>query len=350
MGDQTTSSDNRPNAASDSQSIPREENAAVPPQRYALSVVVPVYNEAENLAPLYENLIQTLTALERKFEIIFVNDGSTDGSRERLDQIAARDSRVKVIHFRRNAGQTAALMAGFDYSSAEVIVATDADMQNDPADIPKLLAKLDEGYDVCSGWRKDRQDRLLTRVLPSRLANRLISWISGVALNDHGCTLKAYRREFVKEIRLYGEMHRFIPVYAAWIGAKIAEVPISHSPRRQGRSKYGSSRVFKVLLDLIVLKFLLSYADRPIYVFGGFGLLSLCGSFALFGLMIYYKFWGGKSFVETPLPLLVVLLFLMGFISLLMGLIAEVLMRTYHESQGKPAYPVESLRNFEETS
>jgi glycosyltransferase involved in cell wall biosynthesis len=319
-------------------------------RRVQLSIVVPVYNEEDNLASLSEKLSETLASLEREYEIIFVNDGSTDASRERLDELALRDPRVKVIHLRRNAGQTAALMAGFDHASAEIIVATDADMQNDPADIPKLLAKLDEGYDVCSGWRKDRRDHLLTRVLPSRAANRLVSLISGVRLKDHGCTLKAYRREFVDEIRLYGEMHRFIPVYAAWAGAKIAEVPISHSARQTGRSKYGSSRIVKVLLDLIVLKFLLSYADRPIYVFGGFGLLSLCGSFAFFALMVYYKFWGGKSFVETPLPLLVVLLFLMGFVSLLMGLIAEVLMRTYHESQGKPAYLVESTRNFEETS
>jgi glycosyltransferase involved in cell wall biosynthesis len=314
----------------------------------ALSIVIPVHNERESLGLVYSHVTEAVAPLQRAYEIIFVNDGSSDAGDVALDGLAQRDARVKVIHFQRNFGQTAAMMAGFDHASGEIVVTLDADLQNDPADIPRLLAGLDQGYDVCSGWRKERKDRYLSRVLLSRAANSLVCLLFGVSLRDHGCTLKAYRREFLQDLRLYGEMHRYIPVYAAVAGARIVEVVVSHSKRRHGKSKYGLGRVAKVALDLMVLKFLLSYAQNPVYVFGGFGLLSLCGSSGVFCLMLYYKFWGGKSFVETPLPLLVVLLFLMGTLSILMGLMAEVLMRTYHESQGKPGYRIRAVRNLDE--
>ena len=314
----------------------------------ALSVVIPVHNEEESLRAVYDRTTGVLAGMQRDYEIICVNDGSTDASAAVLDGLAENDPRVKVIHFQRNFGQTAALMAGFDHALGDVVVTMDADLQNDPADIPLLLAALDQGFDVCSGWRKERKDPLLTRVLLSRAANSLVSFLFGVWLNDYGCTLKAYRRRVLQDLRLYGEMHRFIPVYTAAAGARIGEVVVSHSERRHGKSKYGLSRVVKVVLDLILLKFLLSYGQRPLYVFGGFGLLSLCGSLAVFCLMLYYKFWGDKSFVETPLPMLVVLLFLMGALSILMGLMAEVLMRTYYESQGKPGYRVRAVRNLNE--
>lgn len=313
-----------------------------------VSIVIPVRNEQESLDLVYARLTQVVASWREAYEIIFVDDGSTDAGGVILDGMAQNDAHVKVIHFQRNFGQTAAIMAGFDHASGEIVVTLDADLQNDPADIPLLLAGLDRGYDVCSGWRKARQDQFLTRVLLSRAANWLASWIFGVALRDHGCTLKAYRREFLQDLRLYGEMHRFIPVYAAAAGARITEVEVSHAKRQHGQSKYGLGRIVKVVLDLMVLKFLLSYAQNPVYVFGGFGLLSLGGSLGVFCLMVYYKFVGSKSFVETPLPLLVVLLFLMGSLSILMGLMAEVLMRTYYESQGKPGYRIRATRNLAE--
>lgn len=312
-----------------------------------LSVIVPVFNEIENLDPLVDALLAVLAREDYRFEIVFVNDGSTDGSAEKLDAIAERESRCKVVHFRRNFGQTAAMMAGLDYSSGDVVVPIDADMQNDPADIPKLLEKLGEGYDLVSGWRRNRKDAKLTRNLPSWVANKLISWISGVRLSDYGCTLKAYRRSVVKDLKLYGEMHRFLPIYASWSGARTTEIPVRHHPRVHGESKYGLKRIFKVPLDLVVVKFLSSYAHRPIYVFGGFSLLSGLGALITFGFMVFYKFWGGKSFIATPLPVLVAMFVLMGFISLLMGLIAELLVRTYHESQDKKTYLVRRTLNLE---
>ena len=244
-----------------------------------LSVVVPLYNEADNILPLYEKVTGIAPSLGCDLEMILVNDGSTDGSRAILDTLASRDERVKVIHFRRNFGQTTAIMAGIDYSSGEVLIPMDGDLQNDPQDIPKLLAKLQEGYQVCSGWREDRKDHALKRNLPSRIANWLISTISGVHLHDYGCSLKAYRREVIKGVKLYGEMHRFIPIYATWQGARVAEIPVAHHPRIHGKSKYGLERTFKVILDLIVVKFLAQYAQKPIYVFGAFGLFSLFVAF-----------------------------------------------------------------------
>lgn len=311
-----------------------------------LSITVPVYNEAQNLEPLHQRLLAALEPLGQPFEIVLVNDGSSDGSERVLDALAARDPRVKVVHFRRNYGQTAAMMAGIRYASGEIIIPMDGDLQNDPADIPKLLAKLDEGFDVVSGWRKDRKDAAIRRNFLSRIANLLISRISGVRLHDYGCSLKAYRRDVVKGVKLYGEMHRFIPIYATWEGGKVAEVVVSHHPRVHGHSKYGVDRVVKVVLDLIVVQFLARYASRPIYLFGGCGVASL-GLALLAGIWaVYLKYFEATSFIQTPLPLLVVLLTLTGGISILMGLLAEIIMRTYYESQGKAVYDVRSTANL----
>jgi glycosyltransferase involved in cell wall biosynthesis len=312
-----------------------------------LSVIVPVYNEERNIAPLVERLIPVLEAGGWEYEVIFVNDGSIDGSAARLDEAAARNARVRVLHFRRNYGQSAAMMAGIDASRGEILVPIDADLQNDPADIPKLLEKIAEGGDVVSGWRRDRQDEP-GRVLVSRIANRLISAVTGVRLHDYGCTLKAYRRSVLHNVRLYGEMHRFIPIYASWEGAQVVEVPVAHHPRLRGRSKYGYARTLKVILDLIYLKFMSSFGRSPIYFFGGGGLLSIFASLVSFAYMLYLKIFAGKSFVQTPMPLLCALFFLVGVICVQLGLIAEILMRTYFESQGKTPYAILRRVNFSE--
>jgi glycosyltransferase involved in cell wall biosynthesis len=313
-----------------------------------LSVIVPLYNEVENILPLYEKVSGIAPALGCNLEMILVNDGSTDGSRALLNDLALRDGWVKVIHFRRNFGQTTAIMAGIDYSSGDVLIPMDGDLQNDPQDIPKLLAKLKEGFEVCSGWREDRKDHVLKRNLPSRIANWLISKISGVHLHDYGCSLKAYRREVIKGVKLYGEMHRFIPIYATWQGARVTEIPVTHHPRIHGKSKYGLERTFKVILDLIVVKFLAQYAQKPIYVFGAFGLVSLFVAFIAATASLYYKFFGGKSFIETPLPLIFVMASITGIMCILMGLLAEIIMRTYYESQGKSVYLIDECRNLEQ--
>lgn len=281
--------------------------------------------------------------LNRPWELVLVNDGSTDRSTQILDEIAAKDPAVKVVHFRRNYGQTAAMMAGFDYAQGEIVIPMDGDLQNDPSDIQKLVQKIDEGYDVCSGWRKARQDHALRRNLPSRIANRLISFISGVHLHDFGCSLKAYRSDVIKGVRLYGEMHRFIPIYASWHGAKVTEVPVTHHPRLYGKSKYGLERVVKVILDLVVVKFLDSYAMKPMYIFGSFGLVNLLVSVGAALVAVYLKFFDSISFVQTPLPLVAVMTLGMGIMGILMGLLAELLTRTYHESQDKPTYLVKSI-------
>jgi len=311
-------------------------NSRVP----VLTVTIPVYNEAGNIAPLYERLVAALDALALAWEVVFVDDGSRDDTPALLDDLAARDERIVVIHFRRNYGQTAALMAGLDHARGEIIVPLDGDLQNDPADISRLLAKLDEGFDVVSGWRKDRQDNAIKRNLPSRFANTLISRVSGVPLHDYGCSLKAYRRAVLDGVKLYGEMHRFVPIYAAWNGARVTELPVTHHPRVHGESKYGLERVVKVVLDLLVVKFLFRYASKPIYVFGGFGLLSLLLALAAGCWAIGLKLYEGTSLIQTPLPLLAVFLGAIGVLSLLMGLLAEMLNRTYHESQAKPVYRI----------
>jgi glycosyltransferase involved in cell wall biosynthesis len=314
----------------------------------SLSIIIPLFNEQDNVHPLYERLTGVLSGLGHAYEIIMIDDGSADATRLRLEEIAAKDPLVRLLILRRNFGQTPAMMAGIDAAHGDILIPMDGDLQNDPADIPKLLAKLDEGYDVCSGWRKDRKDNPIKRNLPSRVANALISLISGVHLHDYGCSLKAYKKEIIKGVRLYGEMHRFIPIYASWMGASVCETPVAHHPRVHGQSKYGINRTIKVILDLIVVKFLSKYAQTPMYVFGGFGLASLGIAGILFAVMLYYKIWGNKSFVETPLPLIVTLFFLMGSLAILLGLIAEILMRTYHESQNKPIYLIEKTKNYRE--
>jgi glycosyltransferase involved in cell wall biosynthesis len=308
-----------------------------------LSILVPVFNEEENVVPLHGRLSSVLPRLDRTFEIIFVDDGSTDGTLGLLRQIAEQDGSVRILAFARNFGQTAAMTAGIDFSKGEVIVLLDADLQNDPEDIPALLQKLDEGYDVVSGWRKDRKDPFLNRRLPSIVANRIISLIGGVRLHDFGCTLKAYRREALKGVRLYGEMHRFIPIYTHWTGARVTEIPVRHYPRATGSSKYGINRILKVILDLMVVKFLLSYSQKPIYVFGGLGVFMIGGALLSGGLAVYLKLFERVSFILTPLPLLCVLLLTLGVISILMGFLAELLTRTYYESQGKQTYQIREI-------
>ena len=306
-----------------------------------LSVLIPIYTEIDNLDPLYEELNQVLSPTGLRYELVFVDDGSRDGSRNRLKAIQAADpAHVRVALLRRNCGQTAALSAALDLARGAILVPMDGDRQNDPADIPRLLAKLDEGYDVVSGWRKDRKDRWLTRKLPSLLANRLVARISGVELHDFGCTMKAYRREVLEGVRLYGEMHRFIPIFASWQGGRVAELVVNHRPRTAGKSKYGLGRTFNVVLDLVLIRFFQRYAQRPIHLFGRIGLSSLLLSVISFILMLFFKYIYSppKTFVETPLPMLVVMFFLAGLQSILMGLLAEMIMRTYYESQSKATY------------
>jgi glycosyltransferase involved in cell wall biosynthesis len=311
-----------------------------------ISIIIPIYNEAGNINALWERLQPVLRRMGRSFEIIAVNDGSSDESSALLKAIAETAPEFKVVEFRRNYGQTAAMMAGIDHASGRIVVSLDADLQNDPEDIPALLDKIDQGYDVASGWRVTRTDAAIRRNLVSRIANRVISRVSGVRLNDYGCTLKAYRADVVRGFRLYGEMHRFIPIYASWMGAKVVEVPVHHWPRHSGASNYGLERVAKVVLDLMVVKFLERYFVKPIYVFGGFGLLSLAASGASFLYLLYLKFVDGLSMILTPLPLLCAMTFLVGILSILMGLLAEMLSRTYFESQGRTAYVVRELVNF----
>ena len=287
-----------------------------------------------------------LSTWGRPYELVFVDDGSADATPTLLDNIARRDKRVAVIHFRTNYGQTAAVTAAIDHSRGSILVPMDADLQNDPKDIPALITKLEEGYDVVSGWRKQRMDRSISRVLPSRVANWLISKVSGVALHDYGCSLKAYRRDVIANVRLYGEMHRFIPIYASMNGGRVTELVVNHRPRTTGQSKYGLERIFKVVLDLIVVKFFLSFAAKPIYVFGGFGIVCLLLSTLPAGMALFYKLSTGalhKDFVETPLPIASATLVLVGLLAILQGIIAEVLMRTYFESQDRRPYLVKSV-------
>lgn len=313
-----------------------------------LSVVIPVYNEEESLPTLHKALQQALSGSSAGWEVIYVNDGSQDNSIQVLEELAVEDPQhVRVVDFRRNFGQTAAIAAGIDYSDGEIIVLMDADMQNDPADIPMMIDKIHEGYDVVSGWRANRQDAFITRTLPSRIANWLISTVTSVHLHDYGCTLKAYRREVITGFRLYGEMHRFIPAYASSIGAKMVEVKVKHHPRKFGRTKYGLNRTIKVVLDLFTVKFLLSYANKPIYLFGGTGvILMLVSSVTLFLLAIRRLFFD-IPVLSSPLFQMSTMFFILGFQSILMGLIAEMQVRTYHESQRKPTYSIRRVIGIE---
>ncbi len=309
----------------------------------ALSVVVPVFNEEESLKTLYSRICQSLEG-KHGYELIFIDDGSTDGSFSILESICSEDSRVRVIRFRRNFGQTAALSAGFKYSRGAIIVPLDADGQNDPADICKLIDKLNEGYDIVSGWRRKRHDSL-TRTIPSKMANWIIAKITGVKLHDFGCTLKAYRADSIREIKLYGEMHRFIPALASWSGEKIAEMEVNHHPRKAGVAKYGLGRTFKVVLDLITIKFLASFSTKPIYVFGGLGVVSGAGAFLSGLAVLYQKFIssGHLSMNRNPFLMLTVLLVITSIQFTLMGLLAEILVRTYHESQNREIYVVQQV-------
>jgi glycosyltransferase involved in cell wall biosynthesis len=316
--------------------------------RPEVSVFLPVYNEEQNIGPLNAKLTTSLELLGRTFEIIYVDDGSTDRSLERLREIARADARVRVIALRRNYGQTAAMSAGIDHARGGILIPMDADLQNDPSDINRLIEKLDEGYDVVSGWRKDRKDKWLTRRLPSTLANRLISAISGVELHDYGCTLKAYRRDVLADVKLYGEMHRFIPIYARWSGARVTEIPVTHHARNAGKSKYGLSRTVKVLFDLITIKFMSSYLTKPLYLFGSAGIVCLALSFFSLAFALYYRFVRDVHLNRMPLATLAMIMFAMGVQFIFMGLLAEMIVRTYHESQNKPTYLIRERINLED--
>src|SRR3990172_3892103 len=309
--------------------------------RLSVTIVAPVYNEVQSVPKLHALITKAMQTTLQRWELVFVDDGSTDGSLQAMEILAGTDAHhVRVVALRRNFGQTAAISAGIDHSSGEVIVLIDGDLQNDPADIPKLLAEINNGYDVVSGWRKFRKDNFLTRTLPSIIANRMIWGVTGVRLHDYGCTLKAYRREVLTGFRLYGEMHRFIPAYAGYVGAKITEVSVQHHPRKHGKSKYGLNRTFKVILDLMTVKFLSGYVNKPIYLFGGvgpgFAALGVLGLLFLFVRRMLY----GTGTVDSPIFLLSALLFILGVQSILLGLLAEMSVRTYHESQSKPIYTV----------
>ncbi len=308
-----------------------------------ISIIIPLYNEQENIQLLYPRLQNLLDGWDRTAEVILVDDGSSDGTFEVLTELQREDRRFKVIRLRRNFGQTAAFTAGFDYAAGQVIVTMDGDLQNDPADIPQLLNKLEDGYDVVSGWRKDRQDPFLTRRLPSVIANRIISRITGVSLHDYGCSLKTYRREVVENVKLYGEMHRFIPALASWMGIQVAEVPVRHHPRQFGQSKYGLSRTIRVILDLLTVKFLLDYATRPIQIFGLMGALCVFLGTVIGLYLSGLKLIIGQPIGDRPLLLLAVLLVVLGVQLVTMGLLGELVVRTYHEAQGKTIYMVKDI-------
>jgi glycosyltransferase involved in cell wall biosynthesis len=310
-----------------------------------LSLIIPVFNEAESLPLLFESLGPVLAPMD--YEVIFVDDGSRDDSFELLRKYAATDPRIKAISFRRNYGQTAAIDAGIRAAQGEVIVLMDSDLENDPADIPALLEKLDEGYDVVSGWRQGRwEGQYLTRKLPSRVANRLISSISGVKLNDFGCTLKAYRSSVIKDVPLYGQMHRFIPVYCQWQGGRIGEMPVKYRARQYGKSNYGIFRTYRVLLDLLLIRFLDKYMAKPIHFFGAAGFLSIIVAFFTASFATYLKIRGQADFIQTPLPMLTAIFFIIGVVMILMGVLAEMITRTYFESQGKTTFGVRESLNL----
>lgn len=314
-----------------------------------ISIVVPVYNEAENIESLHQRLRDALDQLKLPYEVIYVDDGSRDTSFKLLKQVAGDDQRIKLIRFRRNFGQTAAMSAGMSHASGDVVIPMDADLQNDPADIPRLLEKINEGYDVVSGWRQKRQDNPW-RTFPSRIANGLISRVTGVHLHDYGCSLKAYRADIIQEVSLYGEMHRFIPAYAAMVGAKVTEIPVTHHPRTAGVSKYGFGRIFKVLLDLLVVRFLGGFSSKPIYFFGGAGLWSFALGVGLWAFAIVEKYFfpAHPKINRNPLFYVGILMFVAAMLLIMMGLLAEMNMRTYYESQRKPPYTIGETVHLED--
>ncbi len=307
-------------------------------RRLDLSIVIPVMNEQDSIEQLHAEITQTMSGGECDYEVIYIDDGSTDDTFGRLSVLQKVDPRVTVIQFRRNFGQTAAIAAGFDHARGDVIIPMDGDLQNDPADIPRLMAKIEEGYDVVSGWRKDRKDKALTRRLPSRVANWLIGLVTRVRIHDYGCTLKAYRREVVRHIQLYGEMHRFIPALANWHGASITEIEVNHRPRIHGKTKYGLVRTYKVLLDLITVKFLGGYGTKPIYFFGSMAMVLFACACASGAYVVLMKLITGMSMVRNPMLLNTVMLIVLGAMCVMLGLLAELMVRTYHESQNKPVY------------
>ena len=313
-----------------------------------LSLFLPVLNEEDNLRPMHAKISEALDSLGKTAEVIYVDDGSTDESLEILKAIAAADARVRVVSLRRNYGQTAAMSAGIDAAQGEILIPMDADLQNDPKDIARLLEKLDEGFDVVSGWRKNRKDALLLRKIPSWIANSVISKIGGVPLHDYGCSLKAYRRDVIQDVKLYGEMHRFIPIYASWAGARVTEIPVDHHARTMGKSKYGISRTIKVIFDLITIKFMASYQTKPLYVFGTFGFLAFLLSLIAGVWAVFLKIFEGISFILTPLPIITVVMLAIAVQFFLMGLLAELLVRTYHESQDKAIYTVRERIGFKD--
>ncbi|MCC6747304.1 MAG: glycosyltransferase family 2 protein [Deltaproteobacteria bacterium] len=305
-----------------------------------LSIIVPCYNELESLPLLCEEIGKVIGEHRYRAEAVLVDDGSTDGTRDLYPGLCERYPWLRVVLLKRNFGQTAAMMAGIRAARGEVLVPMDADLQNDPADIPRLLAKMEEGFEVVSGWRRGRKDKFVTRRIPSFFANKLIAWISGVKIHDLGCTLKAYHRETLEDVVLYGEMHRFIPLYASWAGGRVTELEVNHRARRFGASKYGLSRTFKVVLDLITVKFLVGYANKPIHFFGIPGIFMGIAGFALAAYLSVQKLAFGLELSRSPMLLLAILLMLLGFMMVMLGVLAEVIIRTYHESQGKPTYRV----------
>ena len=308
-----------------------------------LSIIIPIYNERESIGKLYDNLNGALSGMNLKYEVLLIDDGSIDGTFDELLKVHRKNKLFKIIRFRKNFGQTSAISAGFSYAEGEVVVTLDADLQNDPRDIPVLLEKLNEGYDIVSGWRKNRKDKAVTRRFPSIVANKIISKLTRVNLHDYGCTLKAYRKEVVKNIDLYGEMHRYIPAIASWMGVKVAEVPVRHYSRKYGKSKYGVSRTIKVILDIITVKFLLSYSQSPIQMFGLLGLFSGIVGFIVTAYLIIMRIFFNQSLADRPLFILSIFMIFIGVQLITIGLLAEVLIRVYHKVQDRSTYVIKDI-------
>ena len=315
---------------------------SLPGSKIEISVVIPVYNEEDNVWPLYDNLEPVLSKLGRNYEVILVDDGSKDGTYGKLRQLHEKNNHYKVIKFRRNFGQTPAMRAGFDFASGGIIITLDADLQNDPEDIPKILEKMDEGYDIVSGWRKNRKDNFLRR-FPSTIANKIISVLFGVALHDYGCTLKAYRKDVLDNIELYGEMHRYIPAIASWMGIKVAEIPVNHRARKFGKAKYGISRTIRVILDIITIKFLLTYSKKPMQIFGLVGVFTSLAGFIITTYLIVERLFFNQPLSTRPLFILSIFMIFIGIQLITMGLLGEIMMRTYHEGTGKSTYVIREI-------